>query len=220
MTKQSKAKTSVPEAAPARDATRGRILEQASKHFFAHGFRGVSMDDLATELGMSKKTLYTRFDTKQQLLEAIIDEQFRKVNEDCERILAASGSDFSETLQDFLTCTQRNTAEIQPPFIKDVRQEAPEIFQRIERHRRGVIERHFGELMRRGRAAGFIRKDIPAALIIEILLAALEAIVNPVRLEEFDLTTKSGCSLIARVVLEGAIAPNARHRSTSRKETK
>jgi len=169
------------------------------------------MDDLAAELGMSKKTLYSRFDAKQQLLEAVIEEHFRRVNEDCERILAASGTDFSQTLQEYLACIQRHTAEITPTCIKDIRQEAPETFQKVERYRRAVIERNFGELLRRGQAAAFIRKDVPAALIIEILLAALQAIVNPVRLEELDLTIKSGCSLIAKVVLEGAIAPSARN---------
>ena len=189
------------------DLVRFRIVDGARRHFFAHGFRGVSMDDLTSELGMSKKTLYSRFDTKQQLLEAVIDEQFRRVSEECERILAGGGTDFPATLQEFLACIQRYTAEIQPPFLKDMRQEAPQTFQRVERLRRALIERYFGELMRRGRAAGVIRKDIPAALIMEILLAAVQAIVNPVRMEELDLTVKSGCALITKVVLEGAIVP-------------
>ncbi|HOX58221.1 MAG TPA: TetR/AcrR family transcriptional regulator [Candidatus Paceibacterota bacterium] len=197
------------EPVPAGDPAKCRILEGARRHFFAHGFRGVSMDDLAAELGMSKKTLYSRFATKHNLLEAVIDEQFRRVSAECEQILAVAGADFPKTLQAFLACLQRYTAEIQPPFIKDIRQEAPETFQRVERLRRAVIERYFGELMRRGRAAGFIRKDIPAALIMEILLAALRSILNPVRMEELDLTVKSGCSLITKVVLEGAMAPGS-----------
>lgn len=197
----------LPGTVPPGDPVRFRIVDGARRHFFAHGFRGVSMDDLAAELGMSKKTLYSRFDTKHQLLEAVIDEQFRRVSEECERILAAGGLDFPATLQEFLACIQRYTAEIQPPFLKDMRQEVPETFQRVERLRRALIERYFGELMRRGRAAGFIRKDVPAPIIIEILLAAVQAIVNPARMGELDLTVKSGCAFITKVVLEGAVAP-------------
>lgn len=194
------------------DPVRFRIVDGARRHFFAHGFRGVSMDDLTAELGMSKKTLYSRFDTKQQLLEAVIDEQFRRVSEECELILAAEEMDFPATLQEFLACIQRYTSEIQPPFLKDMRQEAPQTFQRVERLRRALIERYFGQLMSRGRAAGVIRKDIPAPLIIEILLAAVQAIVNPARMEELDLTVKSGCALITKVVLEGAIVPQRKLR--------
>ena len=38
-----------------------RIVAGARRYFFAHGFRGVTMDDLAAELAMSKKTLYAHF---------------------------------------------------------------------------------------------------------------------------------------------------------------
>lgn len=210
--RSSPAASTVETVSPA-DPVRVRIVDGARRHFFAHGFRGVSMDDLTAELGMSKKTLYSRFDTKQQLLEAVIDEQFRRVSEECERILAAGHMDFPATLREFLACIQRHTAEIQPPFLKDMRQEAPQAFQRVERLRRALIERYFGELMRRGRAAGVIRKDIPAGLIIEILLAAVQAIVNPARMEELDLTVKSGCALITKVVLEGAIVPQRKLRT-------
>jgi len=192
---------------PPQDPARSRILQGARQHFLAHGFRGVSMDDLAAELAMSKKTLYSRFRTKQSLLEAVIDEQFRLVNEDLERILAAPRSDFPDTLQEILACIQGHTNEVKPPFLKDIRQEAPQTFQRLETLRRALIGRHFGELMRRGRAAGFIRKDIPAEISIEILLASVQAIVNPARMEELNLTVKGGFALITKVVLEGAIVP-------------
>ena len=43
---------------------RQRIVEAARAHFFSHGFRRVTMDDLAEELGISKKTLYAHFPGK------------------------------------------------------------------------------------------------------------------------------------------------------------
>ena len=55
-----------------RDPNRQRIVEAARAHFLSHGFRSVTMDDLATELGISKKTLYTHFPGKFDLLEAVL----------------------------------------------------------------------------------------------------------------------------------------------------
>ncbi len=46
------------------DASRQLIVEAARAHFFSHGFRSVTMDDLADELGVSKKTLYALFPSK------------------------------------------------------------------------------------------------------------------------------------------------------------
>jgi AcrR family transcriptional regulator len=194
------------------DSIHFRIMDGARRHFFAHGFRGVTMDDLAGELGMSKKTLYSRFNTKMALLDAVIDEQFRRVGADCARIISSKGVEFPAALREFLACTQRHTQEIQPPFIKDMRQEAPQIFQKVQRLRRAHLQRYFGELMRRGRRTGFIRKDVPAWLIMEILQAAVEAILNPARMDELGLTPRTGCALITKVVLEGAIDPASKDR--------
>jgi AcrR family transcriptional regulator len=40
------------------------VIAAARRQFFVHGFRRVSMDDLAAELRMSKKTLYACFPSK------------------------------------------------------------------------------------------------------------------------------------------------------------
>ena len=46
---------------------RDRILEKARDMFFKLGFSKVTMDEIAFELGMSKKTLYRYFKTKKNL---------------------------------------------------------------------------------------------------------------------------------------------------------
>jgi AcrR family transcriptional regulator len=163
---------------------------------------------------MSKKTLYSHFDTKLQLLDAVIENKFRRVREDFDRILAAR-PDFPEMLREFLDCVQRHTSAIQPPYLRDMRLEGPEVFQKIERLRSASIEHYFGQLMRLGRETGFVRNDVPARVIVEILLAAVQAIIHPARLEEWGLTPRSACGLITQIVLEGAIAPASRSRLKS-----
>ena len=58
---------------------RQRIVDAARAHFFSHGFRSVTMDDLADELGVSKKTLYAHFPGKIDLLEAVLTDKFEGV---------------------------------------------------------------------------------------------------------------------------------------------
>ncbi len=201
-------------AAGALDASPGRtrILAAARAHFFKHGFRNVTMDDLAAELGMSKKTLYTHFPSKSSLLEAVLLDQGARVEADLDRIARESPRDFGVALQRLLACIQRNAGEIQPAFMRDMRREAPELFAIVTRRRREIIERHFGRLFAEGRRAGFIRKDIPVKLILEVLLGAVEAIVNPEKLGALGLTPKAGYSTIISIVLEGIITPEARGR--------
>ena len=190
-----------------------RIVTAARRHFFAHGFRSVTMDDLAEELGMSKKTLYSSFAGKTDLLRAVLLDKFRSIETDLERIASASSTDVLDSLHQLLACVQRHAEEIQPPFVRDIRREAPEMFQLVQSRRREVIQRYFGKILDEGRRAGIFRKDISTRLMIEILLGATEAIMNPPKMAELGLTPKSGFLTILAVMLEGVLTEKGRSRS-------
>ncbi|MBI5854883.1 MAG: TetR/AcrR family transcriptional regulator [Nitrospirae bacterium] len=198
-----------PHTRPAENSAERRIITAARRHYFAHGFRSVTMDDLAVEVGMSKKTLYACFASKAALLEAVLLDKFRCIEADLHRI-TSERSDVLAALHQLLACVQRHTEEIQPPFVRDIGREAPEMFKLVERRRRDLIQRHFGKLLGEGRKAGIIRKDIPTRLIIEILLGAVQAIMNPPKMEELGLTPKTGFSTIITVVLGGVITNTGR----------
>ena len=189
-----------------------RIVTAARRHFFAHGFRSVTMDDLAEELGMSKKTLYASFPSKEALLRAVLLDKFRSVELDLDRIASGSSTDVLEPLHQLLACVQHHAEEIQPPFVRDIRREAPEMFQLVQSRRRDVIQSYFGKILDEGRRAGIFRKDISSRLMIEILLGATEAIMNPPKMAELGLTPKTGFLAIIAVVLEGLLTEKGRLR--------
>src|SRR5438445_13101687 len=126
------------------DASRQLIVEAARAHFFSHGFRSVTMDDLANELGVSKKTLYSHFPSKIALLEAVLADKFAGLEAKLEEITRAYPHDFPVALHELLTNTQRELDEIKQPFVRDMRQKAPQVFKIVERRRDDLIERFFG----------------------------------------------------------------------------
>jgi AcrR family transcriptional regulator len=184
----------------------GRIVTAAREHFFAHGFRNVTMDDLAAALGMSKKTLYAVFPSKTALLRAVLLDKIGSVERDLDAIMTRSSGDALAALQQLLACMQRHSGEIQPPFVRDMRSESPELFQLVEVRRRAIIQRYFGSIFAAGRRSGSIRRDVSTDLIVEILLSAVQAIMNPANMEQFGLTPKTGYSAITSVILNGVIA--------------
>ena len=192
------------------DAARQRIVDAARAHFFSHGFRSVSMDDLAAELAVSKKTLYAHFPSKIALLEAVLADKFTDVEAKLEEVKRAYPHDFPAALHELLASTQRELDEIKPPFVRDMRQKAPQVFKIVERRRAKLIQRFFGKLFAEGQRAGMVRKDLPAQLMIEILLAAVQAIVNPAKVEELGLSPKTGFASVVKVVLEGVITRRGR----------
>jgi AcrR family transcriptional regulator len=192
------------------DAGRQRIVEAARAHFFNHGFRSVTMDDLAEELGISKKTLYAHFPGKIEVLEAVLADKFAGVEAKLTEISRAYPHDFATALHELLANMQRELDEIKPPFVRDMRQKAPHVFKTVERRRAALIERLFGKLFIEGQRTGMVRKDVPAKLMIEILLAMVQTIMNPPKMEELGLMPKEGFSGIVKIVLEGALTGKGR----------
>src|SRR5690242_10425008 len=114
-------------SAPAR-----QVIAAARRQFFVHGFRRVSMDDLAADLRMSKKTLYACFPSKSSLVEAVLKDKFNEVEADLAYMSSERSDDMEEAIHRFLHRVQRHTAEIHPPFVRDLGRETPELFSIVE----------------------------------------------------------------------------------------
>ncbi len=113
------------------------------------------------------------------LLEAVLVDKFRNVERDLDGITSTFSTDVPASLHQFLACMQQHTDAIKPPFVCDMRRESSEVFKMVEGRRRAVIQYDFGTLLREGRKAGVIRKDIPTDLVLEILLSSVQAIMTP-----------------------------------------
>jgi AcrR family transcriptional regulator len=196
-----KSTRSIPDQADAREL----ILAGARRHFFANGFRRGTMDELAQQLGMSKKTLYACFKSKHELLRAIILKKLGEADADFSSITNGAGGDFAEDLRRFLDVIHRNAQEITPQFVRDMHREPPEFFELIQTRRHDMICRYFQQLLERGRKQGIVRDDIPLALVIEIVLAAVGAILVPAKMMELNLTPRAGFAGIIEVVMQGVL---------------
>jgi hypothetical protein len=84
------------------------------------------------------------------------------------------------------------------------------VFKTVERRRADLVERFFGDLFIEGQRTGMVRRDVPAKLIIEILLAMVQAIMNPPKMEELGMMPKEGFAGILKIVLEGALTRKGR----------
>ena len=62
---------------------RQRILEKSHELFMRYGIRSVSMDDIALQLGMSKKTLYLHVSDKDELVEGVLDMEVNQGQNKC-----------------------------------------------------------------------------------------------------------------------------------------
>ncbi len=169
-----------------------RIVTAARQHFLPRLSR---RDDgrSGRRARHEQKDALRRVSGKTALLRAVLLDKFRSVETDLDAIMARCSADALAALQQLLACMQRHTEEIQPPFVRDIRREAPELFKLVEERRRGMIQRYFGKIFDEGRAAGIIRTDVSTrADGRDSCSSAVQAIMNPTKMDELGLQPKTG----------------------------
>lgn len=175
---------STPETVPV------RILQQARAHFFTHGYSKFTMDDLATELGMSKKTLYVHFAGKDEILSAVIDEIGREVRAEADALLRNRQLNFAEKLRGFVESMAERISAVTPGTIRDLQRHAPLLHQRLVETREKNIPYVFGRFVEQGQIDGFVRADLPPGFAIEFYLQAMHGILQPAALERLRLVPR------------------------------
>lgn len=188
-----------------------RILAIARHHFMTHGFKNVTMDDLASAMGMSKKTLYAHFPSKANLLESVLTQKLDDAERELENIVSENPHDFVGVLRQLAACLQKHTQEAQPVFIRDLSREEPALAEYLISRRRKIIEKTFVKILACGRDAGQVRDDIPIEFQIEILLAILETIAVPKHLASHNLSLTECLNRILSTFLHGVLTEKGRH---------
>ncbi|MEU2743865.1 TetR/AcrR family transcriptional regulator [Streptomyces sp. NPDC007095] len=181
------------------------IVEAAGRLFFAPGSVRVSMDDLARELGMSKKTIYRHFPGKRSLLAAVLDRQFAAV----ERTLVAAaegteGQPFGVRVQRFLLAAGSELRRIGAAQLAVGRGDA--VLRRyVEQRVDAVVYRRLDELFRDGHRRGLL--SAPPELLSEITRGALERLLTSQLPRELGWTAADLLRASVDTVLYGAIRP-------------
>jgi TetR/AcrR family transcriptional regulator, cholesterol catabolism regulator len=190
-----------------------RILTVARRHFMTHGFKNVTMDDLASDMGMSKKTLYAHFPSKSVLVKGVLTQKLDEAERDLGSIVTQKSGDFVGALHQLVVHLQKHAVEVQPVFVRDLSREEPALADYLVARRGKIVEKTFVKLLECGRDAGQIRDDIPIEFLIEVLLAVLEKIAVPKRLASHDLSLTECLNRILSTFLHGVLTEEGRRTS-------
>lgn len=144
---------------------RRNILITAGKEMAARGIRAVTMDEIASRLGISKKTIYTYFKDKDAIVEAIFTTHITHLFTDEQ----PQAGDIAEQLATHMLYLARHTHTVCPQFTEDLRRFYPELLSDFYTARREMAHRVLGELLARGVAAGEVRADADLEVAIDFI---------------------------------------------------
>ncbi len=154
------------------------ILLQAQKMFYQYGIRNVSMDDIARELSVSKKTIYCYFDDKYALITSIAEE-FIALNKP---ILLNCNEQSSDAVEEVLVQVEKSFAQltnINYTFFYELERSFPKAWQLLLSYRQNAVLPIIIANLKRGIDEGLFRNDLDIRFIADLRLHQIITALTP-----------------------------------------
>lgn len=161
--------------AVSRPELREKIVEAAVSFFEKNGIKGVTMDEISSSFGISKRTLYEMFADKETLLEECIrksqqdtDEYLRTVRENSDNVLEVLLKDYQRSIEKFHATNKK--------FFEDIKK-YPRAYELIKKGNSRSMEDTIS-FFRQGVEQGYFRDDINFAIVSLLVREQLDLLIG------------------------------------------
>lgn len=161
-----------------------RILLKARDLMFQTGLRQVTMDDLATQLGISKKTIYQYFKDKDDLVKAIVGFELNNHQLVCRNCESKADNAVHEMF--LMMETMKEMAKtMNPGTLMELEKYFPSAFDIIKNHKEDFFLSLIKQNLIKGIEQGFYRNDIEVDILSKF---RLETIFIPFNLHVYPIS--------------------------------
>ena len=184
-----------------------QILKKSGEMFFKLGIRSVSIDDICHELGISKKTFYVYFASKDelvaQLLHVSIDEMAKKM-ENWLRLY-----DFRQLISILLTQKDVNKKDVRsvPQLVYDLKKYYPQQFAQFQLQLFDVQKDYLVQYLQQGIREGLVREQLDIEMTA-VILAKLhtDAIRDMEQIENHGYKMHNYSQTIKDIIIRGVLS--------------
>ena len=174
-----------------------RILEKANELFHRYGIRSVSMDDIAAQLGMSKKTLYQYYTDKEELVHAVFDIALKINKSNCLECTKKGENAIHEVFLSF-DIREEMLKTMNPSVLFDMQKYHPSAYKKFEEFKNGFLYRMIKANLERGIKEELYREEIDIDVLTRYRLYSVLLSFNP----EVFPTAKNNPLYIEQQLLE------------------
>jgi AcrR family transcriptional regulator len=161
-----------------------RIQAKAEELFMRYGIRSISMDDIAAQLGMSKKTLYQYFDDKDKLVDAVVEAELCTGQDNCS-LCKEQSKDAVEEIIITMDQIAEQFRNMNPVVLYDLEKFHPASFRKFLKHKNEFLLEVIRKNIERGIAEELFRPqinvDVMSRFRLESMMIAFNINVFPPR---------------------------------------
>ncbi|NCU32922.1 MAG: TetR family transcriptional regulator, partial [Candidatus Moranbacteria bacterium] len=150
------------------------LVPKIIKIYFTYGIKSVTMDDLASELGISKKTLYQHFSDKAMVIDSCVDFLLSKHEE---RLSVPSKRETNNAIDKMLETTAfifAHDRAMNPSVKFDLQKYYPEIWVKIESFTSETFFNFLNEILKQGIEEGLFENDIDIEVVSRIFINVVD----------------------------------------------
>jgi AcrR family transcriptional regulator len=155
-----------------------RILECAQKLFSRFGLKSVTMDDIAREIGMSKKTIYQQYADKDKLVHAYFDKEKQEQISMMEDISKNSKNAIEEILN-AMQFMGKTFSRINPNLFYDMHKYHHDSWNQFKAFKEDYLMKYVIRNLEKGKSEGLYRADINNKTLARLRLEQVEMAMNP-----------------------------------------
>ena len=154
-----------------------KIIEEATHQYFQYGIRNVTMDGIATGLGMSKRTVYEIFKDKNELVHECLKSIKQKHNAKNQKIVTTS-TNVIETIFSFMQEGIKSMNAINPVFFRDMEKFYNSTWKKLKEENEKEGFMLTTELLKKGIKEGLFREDINIQIVSKLFHEQINLLAN------------------------------------------
>jgi len=149
------------------------IVEKANSLFRTFGIRGVTVDDICRECGISKKTIYNYYSDKQSLANEAIKYHYNNLYKEIKSIINLTGNSI-ETFFKISSHFRETLNDTTPLFVHDLKKFHPDLYKNHQDYKEKLFEKSIQKVLKKGKEEGLVRDDINDKIVSKLRIEMIE----------------------------------------------
>ncbi|GBF35251.1 transcriptional regulator [Desulfocucumis palustris] len=183
---------------------RDRIIRSAGAQIGKFGLRRFTIDDIASDLGISKKTVYKYFESKRQIIAELFDRHIEN-EKNCTLEALKTDGGWLDKLRAVIHCYGQE--KLSPGLLEELQLYFPREWEKTQAIRTFKREKVI-EVLMQGVEAGEIKKDVHLGILGLILDNTINALFDYKILNRLDLTVNQMMDGVRSIILYGILKQN------------
>ncbi|WP_264758363.1 TetR/AcrR family transcriptional regulator [Neolewinella persica] len=157
--------------------TRQQLIRTSHDMFMRLGIKSISMDDIAREMGVSKKTIYVEVSNKEELIQLVMEDEYQ---EDM-RTLAKNREEAVDAMDEFLRNSRyfiRQMRAMSPATLRDLKKYYPVIWKGLVQNHHLEFSKSLAANLERGLEEGIYRDDLDPLVIARFYSSMMMSVID------------------------------------------